>query len=82
MMNSLQKPVVMLTYNTIKGFKMKQDMRYTGYSETDSKDCTLQKRVQQTNKKYLEEVQHQIIILPPFVDTKDQSTASMLTVES
>ena len=27
-----QKPVVVLTYNTIKGFKMKQDMRYKGYS--------------------------------------------------
>ena len=37
-----QKPVVVLTYNTIKGFKMKQDMRYGGYSETESKDCTLQ----------------------------------------
>ena len=37
-----QKPVVVLTYNTTKGFKMKQDMRYAGYSETESKDCTLQ----------------------------------------
>ena len=58
---------------------MKQDMRYTGYSETDSKDCNLQKRVQQTNKNKIEGVQHQTIVLSPFVDTKEQSTASMLT---
>ena len=57
-------------------------MRYAGYSETESKDCTLQKRVQQANKKFLEEVQHQTIVLPPFVDTKYQSTASMLTGDS
>ena len=61
---------------------MKQDMRYVGYSETESKDCTLQKRVQQANKKFIKEVQHHTIVLPPFVDTKDQSTASMLTGES
>ena len=61
---------------------MKQDMRYISYSETDSKDCTLQKRVHQANKKFPEEVQHQTIVLPPFVDTKYQSTASMLTGES
>ena len=77
-----QKPVVVLTYNTIKGFKMKQDMRYAGYSETESKYCTLQKRVQQENKKFLEEVQHQTIVLPTFVDTKYQYTASTLTGES
>ena len=77
-----QKSVVVLTYNTIKGSKMKQDMRYVGYYEAESKDCTLQKRVQQANMKCLEEVQHQTIVLPPFVDTKDQYTASMLTVES
>ena len=65
-----QKPVVVLTYNTIKGFKMKQDMRYAGYSETESKYCTLQKRVQKANKKFLEEVQYQTIVLPSFVDTK------------
>ena len=46
-----QKLVVVLTYNTIKGFKMKQDMRHAGYSETESKYCTIQKRVQQGNKK-------------------------------
>ena len=57
-------------------------MRYAGYSETESKDCTLQKRVQQGNKKFIEEVQHQTIVLHPFVDTKDQSTASMLTGDS
>ena len=73
-----QKPVVVLTYNTIKGFKMKQDTRYAGYSETESKYCTLQKRVQQANKKFLEEVQYQTIVLPPFVDTKYQSTGSIL----
>ena len=65
-----QKPVVVITYKTPKGFKMKQDMRYAGYSETESKYCTLQKRVQQANKKFIEEVQHQTIVLPPFVDTK------------
>ena len=54
-------------------------MRYAGYSETESKDCTLQKRVQQANKTFIEEVQHQKIVLPPFVDTKEQYTASMLT---
>ena len=43
----------MLTYNTAKGFKMKQGMRYAGYSEAESKDCTLQKRVQQANMKKL-----------------------------
>ena len=37
-----QKPVVVLTYNTIKGFKTKQDMRYAGYSETEFRYCTLQ----------------------------------------
>ena len=61
---------------------MKQDMRYMGDSETDSKDCTLQKRAQKANKKLIEEVQHQTIFLPPFDDTKDQYTASMLTGES
>ena len=50
-----------------------------GYSETETKYFTLQKDVQQANKKSIEEVQHQTIVLPPFVDTKDQSTASMLT---
>ena len=39
-------------------------------------------RVQQGNKKFIEEVQHQTIVLPPFVDTKDQYTASMLTGDS
>ena len=72
-----QKAVVMLTYNTTKGFKMKQGMRYAGYSEAESKYCTLQKRVQQANMKCLEEVQHQTIVLPPFVDIEDQSTASI-----
>ena len=61
---------------------MKQDIRYAGYCETESKYCTLQKRVQQANKKFIEEVQHQTIVLPPFVDTKDQSTASTLTGDS
>ena len=61
---------------------MKQDMRYAGYSETDSKDCTLQKCVQQGNKKLIEEVQHDTIVMPSFVDTNDQSTASMLTGDS
>ena len=61
---------------------MKQDMRYAGYSVTESKDCTLQKRVQQANKTFIEEVQHQTIVLPPFVDTKDQSTDLMLTGDS
>ena len=74
-----QKPVVVLTYNITKGFKMKQDMRYVGFSETESKYCTLQKRVQQESKKFIEEVQHQNTVLPSFVDTKDQSMASMLT---
>ena len=72
----------MLTYNTIKGFKMKQDMRYEGYSEIESKDCTLQKRVQQANNKCLEQLQHKTIVLPTFVDTNDQYTASMLTGDS
>ena len=58
---------------------MKKDMRYTGYSETDSKDCNLPKRVQQTNKNKIEGVQNHTIFMPPFVDTKEQSTASMLT---
>ena len=37
-----------------------------GDSETDSKDCTLQKRDQKANKKLIEEVQHQTIFLPPY----------------
>ena len=41
-----QKTVVGITYNTIKGLKMNQDMRHMGYSETESKYCTIQKRVQ------------------------------------
>ena len=61
---------------------MKQDMRYAGYSETDSKDCTLQKLVQQRNTKFIEEVQLQTIFLLSFVDTNDQSKASMLTGDS
>ena len=61
---------------------MKQDMRYAGYSETESKDCTLQKCVQQSNKEFIEEVQHDTIVMPSFVDWKDQSTASMLTGDS
>ena len=77
-----KKPVVMLPYNTIKGFKMKQGRRYEGYSEIESKYCTLQKRVQQANNKCLEQLQHQKIVLPPFVDTNDQYTASMLTGDS
>ena len=77
-----QKPVVVLTYNTIKGFKMKQDMRYAGYSVTESKYCTLHNRFQKANKKFLEEVQYKTIVLPPFVDTNYQYMASMLTGES
>ena len=77
-----QNPVFVLTYNTVKGFKMKQDIRCAGYSESESNDCTLQKRVQQANNRFLEEVQHQTIVLPTFVDTKDQSMASMLTMNS
>ena len=50
--------------------------------ETESKDCTLQNRVQQANNKFLEEVKYQTIVLPPFVDIKYQSTASMLTGDS
>ena len=61
---------------------MKQDMRHAGYSETESKYCTIQKRVQQGNKKFIEEVQHQTIFLPPFFNTKDQYTASMLKGDS
>ena len=61
----------MLTCNTIKGFKIKQDMRYAGYSETESKDCTLQKRVQQGNKNRIEGVQHQTIVLPPLYQQKE-----------
>ena len=41
-----QKTVVGITYNTIKGLKMKQDMRHMGYYETESKYCTIQERVQ------------------------------------
>ena len=37
---------------------MKQNMRYVCYSETESKYCTLEKRVQKANKKFIEEVQH------------------------
>ena len=61
---------------------MKQDMRDAGYYETESKYCTLQKHVQQANNKFLEDVQHDTIVMPPFVDTKDKSTASMLTGDS
>ena len=57
-------------------------MRYAGYSEAKSKYCTIQKRVQKANKKYLEEVHYQTIDLPPFVDTKGQSMSSMLKVYS
>ena len=74
--------MVVLTYDTIKGLKINQDMRYTGYSETESKDCTLQKRVQQAKRKFLEKVQHQTIVLNTLLDTKDQYMASMLTVDS
>ena len=35
-----------------------------------------------SNKKFLEEVQHDTIVMPPFVDWKYQSTASMLTGDS
>ena len=39
-------------------------------------------RVQQANNKCLEQLQHKTIFLPPFVDTNDQSTDSMLTGDS
>ena len=68
----------MITDNTIKEFKTNQDMRYAGYFETESICYTLQKRVQKANNRFLEDVQHQTIVIPPFVDTNDQSTASML----
>ena len=48
-----RKLVVVITWTTIKGFKVKQDMMHVGYSETESKYCSLQKHVQQRNNSTL-----------------------------
>ena len=51
-------------------------------SEGEQAINTGHNRFQKENKKFLEEVQYQTIVLPPFVDTNYQYMASMLTGES